>query len=155
MQVEVVWGAASGRTELGATDGALAAAGIEDYNLVELSSIVPSGATVVETETHERGHPRGTAVGVVLARAVGSDGETPSAGLGWHLASEGGVFYEATAESSLDCRQILRDGLADAREIRDWDWATEPTVRIHTGEGDGTTAAVVAAVVGPFSNGWR
>lgn len=154
MEVEVVWGAATGRTELGATDGALAAAGIQDYNLVELSSVVPSGATVVERGTHERDHPRGTAIGVVLATAIGDVDETPIAGIGWHLASEGGVFYEATADSSPKCRQTLLDGLTDAREIRDWDWAAEPSVRLHTGESAETSAAVVAAVFGPLAEDW-
>lgn len=154
MEVEVVWGAATGRTELGATDGALAVAGIQDYNLVELSSVVPSGATVVERETHERDHPRGTAIGVVLATALGEAGEAPIAGLGWHLAREGGVFYEVTAGSRPECRQTLLDGLADAREIRDWDWAAEPSMRLHTGESAGTAAAVVAAVFGPLAEDW-
>jgi arginine decarboxylase len=154
MEVEVVWGTATGRTELGATDGALAAAGIQDYNLVELSSVVPAGGTVVERGTHERDSPRGTAVGVVLARAVAGDEENPIAGLGWHLADEGGVFYEATAGSRTACRESLRDGLADAREIRNWNWTANPSVRLHTGEPAGTSAVVVAAVFGPLAESW-
>lgn len=154
MEVEVVWGSAKGRTELGALDGAFAAAGIHDYNLVELSSVVPGGATVVEAGTHDRSAARGTPVGVVLAEAVVTDDAAAVAGLGWHLAAEGGVFYEVSGRSGENCRETVRRGLADARELRDWDWAREPTLRIQEHNGSGPTASVVAAVFGEVSTDW-
>lgn len=154
MEVEVVWGSAEGRTELGALDGAFAAAGIQDYNLVELSSVVPSGATVVEAGSHERTAPRGTAVAVVLAEAVVTDDETAVAGLGWHLAAEGGVFYEASGRSVENCRERIRKGLTDARELRDWDWGPDPDLRIQAQSADTPTASVVAAVFGEVSTEW-
>lgn len=154
MEVEVVWGGAQGRTELGALDGAFAAAGIHDYNLVELSSVVPGGASVVEAGSHDRTAPRGTAMGVVLAEAVVTDEETAVAGLGWHLAAEGGIFYEASGRSVEACRETLRAGLADARDLRNWAWDPEPTLRITEQRGDGPSASVVAAVFGAVTTEW-
>jgi arginine decarboxylase len=154
MEVEVVWGSAGGRTELGALDGAFAAAGIHDYNLVELSSVVPGGATVVEVGTHERTAPRGTAMAVVLAEAVVPADEAAVAGLGWHLAAEGGVFYESSGRSVEHCRETIRRGLADARGLRAWDWASDPNIRIQDHSASGPTASVVAAVLGEVSTDW-
>lgn len=152
--MEVVWGRATGRTELGAVDGALVDAGIGAYNLVELSSIVPPDATVTETGTHDRAYVRGTPVGVVLAKVVTSDAETGVAGLGWHLATEGGVFYEASGTTTATCRSQLEDGLADARDLRKWDWEPEPSFRTIETSGEGPAAGVVAAVLGPLSAEW-
>lgn len=149
-RVPVVRGTGSGPTELDAFDAALAEAGVADYNLVELSSVLPAGARpavgapVPEWRT-------GELVATVLAAETG-DGPV-AAGLGWSLAEEGGVFYEETAATAPDCEERLRTGLARARERRDWTWTggveTEVVARDPTAEP--ASAAVVAAVYGPLA----
>ncbi|MFB6161683.1 MAG: pyruvoyl-dependent arginine decarboxylase [Haloferacaceae archaeon] len=148
--VPLVSGTGSGPTELDAFDAALAEAGVCEYNLVELSSVLPAGAEpavgapVPDWRT-------GELVATVLAAATG-DGPV-AAGIGWTLAEEGGVFYEETTADAATCEKRLRTGLARARERRDWTWTdgVETEVVAHEPAGDRAGAAVVAAVYGPVA----
>lgn len=146
MEIEVVWGTGEGGSTLGAFDSALAAAGIHNYNLVPLSSIVPPDAAVVEAGTHEGRWPVGELVGTVLARHDSTvSGETIAAGLGWARAPEGGVFFEAEAESRANVAALLERGIVTAKERRPgWDWEPGHRSRVV----DHTVAESGAAVVG-------
>lgn len=146
-EVRVVWGEGEGATPLSAFDAALAETGLHNYNLVTYSSIVPAGSSVATVGAVDLDYDVGSPVGVVLAEnhATGP-GETVAAGLGWALAAEGGVFMESSASSAAACRADLDRKLADARELRDWDWQveSEQVVREYTVE---TTGAVVVGAV--------
>jgi arginine decarboxylase len=50
MRIEIVSGVGRARTELAAFDAALVDAGIANYNLITLSSVIPAGAEIVETD---------------------------------------------------------------------------------------------------------
>ena len=151
MDIEVVWGTGEGQTSLSAFDAALAAAGIHNYNLVTLSSVIPPDATVVSTGTHDRRWEVGEMMGVVLARTESTvAGETVAAGLGWATATEGGVFFEATAESADTVETLLTRGVRTAQaEREDWHWSgdIETQTAQHTVERSGAT--VVSAVYRP------
>lgn len=156
MEIPVVWGVAEGRTELGSFDRALAEAGLNDYNLVGLSSVLPAAAGVVEAGRVDRAHPVGTPVGVVLAeRTADRAGAGIAAGIGWAIAEEGGIFMEATGRSAGACQERIEASLADARSVRDWRWQVdcETVVRSHTVED--TAAVVVTAVYGPLATLWE
>jgi arginine decarboxylase len=160
MSIELVWGTGSGRTELGAFDAALSDANLHNYNLVELSSIVPEGATVDRVGALEPDRwGVGDLVAVVLAsNTSATEGERIAAGLGWELAAEGGVFVENDAPTAEACERLLDANLADARSIRDWDWTGERGTKVvdHVvGANTGAGAAVVAAVFHPISDGHR
>lgn len=154
--VEVVWGIAEGNTPLSSFDSALADAGIQNYNLVTLSSVVPEGMTVDRRGRHEGSFGVGAPVATVLSENTASVSQkTVAAGLGWHLAEEGGIFYEATADSTTDCRNLLQTGLDDARSIRDWSWRGDPQFEIHEHVVDRTGSVVVAAVYGPLEEAFH
>jgi arginine decarboxylase len=159
MPIDVVWGTGSGRTELGAFDAALSDANVHNYNLVELSSIVPEGARVERVGALEPDRwTTGDLVAVVLAsRTSSTPGERVAAGLGWALADEGGVFVENDAPTAAACERLLEANLADARAIRDWHWTGEGERQVVEGVVDdaGAGAAVVAAVFHPISGGHR
>jgi arginine decarboxylase len=159
MPIDLVWGTGSARTELGAFDAALSDANVHNYNLVELSSIVPAGATVERAGAIEPGRwTTGDLVAVVLAsRTSSTPGERVAAGLGWALAEEGGVFVENDAPTAEACERLLDANLADARAIRDWDWTGENERKVVEDVVDdvGAGAAVVAAVFHPVSAGRR
>lgn len=153
MRIEVVWGTGEGRTDLGAYDAALADAGVGNYNLVSLSSVVPPDAAVSAVGTHERAYPVGAPVAVVFAEARATAGARAAAGLGWTLAEEGGVIVETEAPSTAECRAFLDAALADARDCREWDWHGQETVvrSVAPDEDSGRHGAVVvAAVYGPL-----
>lgn len=151
MEIEVVWGVGVESTRLGAVDAALAAAGIHNYNLVTYSSILPPDATVTAVGTHDGRYGVGTPVPVVLARYADTTPGSAAAGLGWQTATDGGVIYEAIADSERECRVRLMDGLSTARELRDWQWDTDPEHMIIEEAFEGTGAIVVAAVYPPDS----
>lgn len=150
-RIAVVWGRGDAATRLTAFDAALADAGIADYNLVGLSSIVPPDATVATPGTVDEPYDVGDPVAVVLAEAAGDEsGETVAAGLGWALADEGGVFMERAADAAEACRVDLESTLADLRRQRDWNWHTEETI-VREHEVRAVGAVVVAAVYGPLA----
>ena len=158
MSIELVWGTGSGRTELGAFDAALSGANVHNYNLVELSSIVPEGATIERVGALEPERwTTGDLLAVVLASNTSStEGERIAAGLGWELAEEGGVFMENHAPTAAACERALEANLADAMEIRDWEWTGNRGTQVvdHVVD-DGAGAVVVAAVFHPISHGHR
>jgi arginine decarboxylase len=158
MPIDVVWGTGSARTELGAFDAALSDANLHNYNLVELSSIVPEGANVERVGALDPGRwTTGDLVAVVLAsRTSATAGDRIAAGLGWELAVEGGVFMENDAATIEACERRLDANLADAKRIRDWEWTGDRGTKTvdHVVE-SGAGAAVVAAVFHPISSGHR
>jgi len=158
MPIELVWGTGSARTELGAFDAALSDANVHNYNLIELSSIVPEGATVERVGSLEPGRwTTGDLLAVVLAsNTSATEGDRIAAGLGWALAAEGGVFMENDGPTVEACERLLDANLADAKAIRDWQWTGERETKVvdHVVSA-GAGAVVVAAVFHPVSHGLR
>lgn len=94
--IRVVWGTGTGPTELAAYDAALSAANIHEYNLIELSSVIPADATIdsVGRAPDDLGAP-GDGLYVVQAAATTREGPV-SAALTWTRSADGsGIFYEA------------------------------------------------------------
>ena len=88
VSIKVSRGAGSGPTRLAAFDAALIACGVADFNLVRLSSVIPTGAEVIEVsrdEQHQGGH--GDLLFCVYADAYTSTpGELAWAGVAWARA---------------------------------------------------------------------
>jgi arginine decarboxylase len=113
LAIQVVSGIGFGPTELAAFDAALRAAGIANYNLIRLTSIIPAGSTVragngpaVEPGTW------GNRLYVVLAdHRVHTRYEEAVAGLGWVQERETGrgLFVEHVGHTE---REVRRDVLA-------------------------------------------
>lgn len=120
--IRVVWGTGSGPTALAAYDAALAEAGVQNYNLVTVSSIVPEDATVESVGTAPDLGPVGNRLTVVEARAtVEANGGEAAAGLAWAVGPGPGLFYEEGGTfDRTTCRRRLDDGLAAGRDLRDW-----------------------------------
>ena len=79
-----------GPTRLAAFDSALVAAGVADFNLIRLSSIIPPGSTVVHAQP--QGRARGThgdrLYCVYAAAYTSTAGESAWAGLSWALRTD-------------------------------------------------------------------
>ncbi len=146
--IRVVWGTATGPTEMASYDAALADAGVGDYNLVSVSSVAPPGATVEAVGEAPDLGPVGGRLTVVEARATAR--APVSAGLAWAQSPSGGLFYEAgdTATPETVADRVER-GLAAGQELRDWAFE-EPTVRTVAAapDDDPVATAVVLAVYG-------
>jgi arginine decarboxylase len=161
MEIAVAAGVGRGPTELSALDAALAGAGVANYNLVTVSSVVPADAQVrVVDRVPDRG-PAGHALTVVLAETTAPPTETVDpdataapvdpdatepdlvAGLGWATGPGPGLFYEATGDDPGTVREQLRRGLAAGGELREW---ALPDRETHLAAGRRLPDAHVAAV---------
>ena len=161
--IRVVWGTGTGPTASGRwrrsstsprSSSRAAAAGVENYNLTTVSSIVPPDVPVKAVGTApDLGRP-GNRLTVVQARATaeaGAPSEAPaSAGLAWTVGPGPGVFYEVGgAFDERECRRRLDEGLAAARELRDWDVeATETHTQTVMAPDEGYASAVVLGIYG-------
>lgn len=157
--IRVVWGTGTGPTALSAYDSALAEAGVGNYNLVTVSSIVPAGASVEPVGTAPDLGPAGNRLTVVEARVtIGSDeaegdredGAVAVAGLAWATGPGPGLFYEVGGAFDEDeCRRRLDVGLDAGRALREWTFeGTGERVVSVDGPAEGFASAVVLGVYG-------
>lgn len=127
MNIQVVCGVGSGRTTLSAFDSALKDAGVYNYNLITLSSIIPPNSTITKigkfkTPTEEYGYKL-----YVIKAEIRSEeaGKYIAAGLGWYQLEDGrGVFVEheikgetrLAVESEIESR--IKNSLKDLCRFR-------------------------------------
>jgi arginine decarboxylase len=84
MQVVVTTGTGTGPTILAAFDAALLDAGIANYNLMYLSSVIPAGASIKQGRFAAAIDEYGYRLYVVVARHDEHEsGKSAWAGLGW------------------------------------------------------------------------
>jgi len=143
--IRVVRGDGGGPTATASYDAALADAGVHDYNLVTVSSVIPEDVPLEVVGTAPDLGPVGDRLTVVQGRATVERG-TACAALGWRRAGDGpGIFYESTGTDPEAVRERVETGLDAGCALRDWT-ATERggTYRTATDEGDYTTAVVLA-----------
>lgn len=146
--IRVVGGVATGPTSMASYDAALAEAGVHNYNLVSVSSVIPAEATVERVERAPDLGPAGNRLTVVQARATTTGPGRVSAGLGWSTGPGPGLFYEAAAEADPETvRERIEQGLAAGRSLREWTFEDEEVAVVSTDADAGvyTTAIVVAA----------
>ena len=124
--IRVVSGTGTGPTTTAAYDAALLSAGVGNFNLVSVSSVVPPGATVEVDGTAPDLGTAGDRLTVVQARAVG---DRVAAALSWARGDDGrGLFYEGTAQGPGVDDERLREralreaerGLTAGFDRRDW-----------------------------------
>jgi len=126
LTIEVTSGAGSGPTTLAAFDAALQDAGIADFNLIPLSSVIPRGSEVrtsgIRTVDRLPRTPRwGDRLYVVLAAApVEKPNEEAWAGLGWvQVAATGeGLFAEHHGASEHQVAADIHATLTDMTQRR-------------------------------------
>jgi arginine decarboxylase len=150
--IRVVRGTGSGPTKMASYDTALADAGIENYNLVAVSSVIPAETDVEAVGTAPDLGPAGERLTVVEARATTAGPGRTSAALAWNQSTDGGpgLFYETAGEMDReDVERRVREGLEAGQELREWPFG-DPTVVVESSRADaGTyTTALVVAVYG-------
>lgn len=96
MHIILTSGKGYGKTPLSAFDAALQDAGVYNYNLIKLSSIIPKGSTIkvakFEADSEEYGHRLYIVCAEMRSR---ESGKWIGAALGWHQIEDGrGVFVE-------------------------------------------------------------
>jgi arginine decarboxylase len=105
VRIVVSHGTGQGPTPLAAFDLALLAAGVENYNLIPLSSVIPPGADVERAHYVSDRDEYGQRLFVVMAQQRATEpGHGAYAGLGWaQEPGDGrGLFVECEGESHAD-----------------------------------------------------
>ncbi|PSQ58405.1 pyruvoyl-dependent arginine decarboxylase [Halobacteriales archaeon SW_7_71_33] len=136
--IRVVSGTGTGPTTTAAYDAALLSAGVGNYNLVSVSSVVPPGATVEVDGTAPDLGAAGDRLTVVQARAVG---DRVAAALSWARGDDGrGLFYEGTVQGpgpEVDDEELRERALREAErgltagfDRRDWTPAGRSSVAV-------------------------
>lgn len=115
LEIYVTTGTGHGTTPLAAFDRALFEAGIGNYNLLVLSSVIPIGATIVRKQWHGLDEQWGHKLYVVLAeQRQDVVGKEAWAGLGWVQSEEDGrgLFVEHHGESRRQVEDDIEASLA-------------------------------------------
>lgn len=123
LSIRVSGGAGAGRTPLSAFDAALRAAGVENFNLVRLSSVIPPRAEVREVAGDDqlRGDWGDRLYCIYAEQHAAVRGEQAWAGIGWVFRSDagaGGLFVEHSGPSREFVQQSITDSLADLTDGR-------------------------------------
>jgi len=114
MKIEIVKGSGTGKTELSAFDMALNDAGIANYNLIPLSSVIPPETELVKIGTRKKieseyGHKLYLVISIAHATLKGAEAW---AGIGWvnHVDKSGkGLFVEHHGPSEDEAiQQIIK-----------------------------------------------
>jgi arginine decarboxylase len=116
--ITVRTGSGTGPTSLAAFDHALSGAGVADFNLLALSSVIPPGSTVtlVNGASDPVAGEHGDRLYCVLSVAYAVEpGQQAWAGLGWVVddASGRGLFVEHAAPSEAALHEALSASLGD------------------------------------------
>ncbi len=97
MDIKVVCGIGSGKTTLSAFDSALKDAGVYNYNLIALSSIIPPESKITKMRRYKTPPSEyGYKLYVIKAETRSEEaGKFIAAGLGWYQLEDGrGMFVE-------------------------------------------------------------
>jgi arginine decarboxylase len=147
--IRIVWGKGTAGTAKASFDAALAEAGLHQYNLRQLSSVIPPDASLAVLGTApDLGRP-GNGLDVVMARQTSPPGARAAAGLAWTDREGTGVFYEGQDRDPETVRELLRTGIERGCQLRGYqDPAIQMEVVTADPAGDQYTTATVLAAYG-------
>jgi arginine decarboxylase len=157
LTIEVASGVGRGPTAIAAFDGALREAGVHNYNLVRLSSVVPpaSEIKVLGGAAKPAGDWGDRLYVVYAAQQATLVGEEAWAGIGWvqQPGTRKGLFVEHEGPSEEMVRSAITASLDSLTEGRDAEvfGPARTVVRGAVCEGEPTCALVVAVFE---SQGW-
>lgn len=155
MNIILTCGVGSANTELAAFDKALYSAGIGNYNLIYLSSIIPPDSKVKILKPHNNEKDFGDKLYCVMARKDQAVfGKEAWAGIGWAQKKDGkGVFVEHTADSKGNVERLIKKSLKDVTRYREGRYGKTDYVIAGIECKNRPVCSVVAAVY--KSEGWK
>jgi len=157
MKIQLSSGTGRGHTKLAAFDAALHEAGVANYNLIRLSSIIPPGSSV-EVSKPVKGQPGewGDKLYVVMADTrVDTPNMEAWAGIGWvqDKKTGKGLFVEHEGTNEAQVRRDIKASLESLMSIRNAVFGDiQMEVTGLTCKHDPVCALVIAAYK---ASGWR
>ena len=124
MAIRITCGSGEGPTEIASYDAALHEAGISNYNLVQVSSMIPREAGVEVVKKMPDLGPFGNRLWVVQAKTtVRGRNKKAVAGLAWARGGKAGIFYESSGgDDEENVRKELNQGIEYCKGLRDWEF---------------------------------
>lgn len=122
MQIKLASGRGTGPTVLAAFDRALLSCGVQNYNLIHLSSVIPPNTEICKQQHVSLRDEYGHRLYVVMAhRETATPGDEVWAGLGWvQEPGDGrGLFVEHTGTSEESVRDDINETLHSMMESRE------------------------------------
>ncbi len=122
MNIYVTDGIGSGRTEKSAFDAALFSAGVANYNILELSSVIPDKSKIVigKIDRNAVGEHGYKLYAVLASQTAKNVGEEAWAGIGWVVDGKtgGGLFVEHHGHSREEVDKLIVHSLEDMVKYR-------------------------------------
>lgn len=133
-----------GRTPLSAWDDALWLAGVANFNLIRLSSVIPQQSKLSFTHEPVQGDHGDQLFCVYASTLAEHVGDTAWAGIGWTRADDGrGLFVEHSATSEESLTELIRLSLEDMIERRGGGYGEIESVMVSA-RNDGQPACALA-----------
>lgn len=155
MRIKIVSAVGRAPTGLAAFDAALRNAGVENYNLIALSSVIPTGAVLERAPFATSAGEYGHRLYVVIARHETTQvGKEVWAGLGWTQEWESGrgLFVELHGSSKRDVENAIEITLESMKQARPYEYGKNETEIVGiTCETDPVCALAIAVY---SSEGW-
>lgn len=155
MQIYVTSGTGEGPTPVAAFDAALINAGIANYNLIRLSSVIPVGSVIQRTKYIASPNEYGYQLYVVIARHdEKQQGKTAWAGLGWTQDKDSGcgLFVETGGSDRSQLEKYMQTTLEFMIASRHFPYGTIESEIVGLACRDKPVCALVIAVY--QSKGW-
>ena len=157
MKIHVTWGTGEGSTKIAAFDRALWDAGIANYNMIKLSSVIPVGVDVVVEKVDMNNKEHGHKLYVVLSEQYETEkGEKAVAGLGWVSANHvkgKGIFVEHGARTGEEVTEYIENTINSMTSYRPEEHGG---IKVKTAEKECTNAVVCSVVAAVYkSEGWE
>ena len=148
MRIKITSAVGGGPTALGAFDAALRNVGLENYNLIALSSVIPARAELERMPFASSSSEYGHRLYVVMARHdTTTVGEEVWAGLGWTQERETGrgLFVELHGSSRREVESAIDVTLDSMKRARPYDYGkNESEIVGITCESDPVCALAIA-----------
>mgnify|MGYP001559029932 FL=1 len=104
---------------MSAFDDALFKAGVGNYNLIKLSSIIPVGAKIKKKKIKSPSKEYGFKLYAVYDYKIGTKNESAWAGLGWFQENDGrGVFVEHNGTSKKEIEGLIKMSIQELQKRR-------------------------------------
>lgn len=113
MDIYITFGIGEGTTKLSAFDSALFDAGIANFNLIYLSSVIPPGSNIIERKLNWNNQHIGKKLYVVASQTIVDEiGKTGFVGLGWiNNKNSGGIFAEFSSNNRIKTISYIQSTL--------------------------------------------
>ena len=156
MLIRITTGTGEGPTLQAAFDAALRSAGVANYNLLELSSVIPTGSRIERRKPSSSAGEYGHRLYVVVSRRLERErGKTAWAGLGWtqDQSSGRGLFVEIEGSSLGQVEREIEQTLEAMKSARPIPYGENQSEIAGIECRGNPVCALAVAVYG--SQGWR